>query len=258
MRAGTLGVMMGLLSEVTLLSNEALHDVISVRFSEGLIQKLLFAAPYNRVLRQFIGQMEFDASNRANHPHIEPPQPFVSSLPDGLPWFDGPGPGYSVESAREILQNRYARGLIPIERTLAQLKNTEEFQETIARLRAEGWLDWHILTALTNTAISYRANHRLIVLPNIEAEQQAMQKLATEPEPENALPVSLNQFSWENLQRSMNISAVGTLRLHGLLIHQDTPDFEAIKDFLSHRYNYWKDDIEHPDIFANTGPESES
>ncbi len=252
MSAGTLSVMMGLLSEVSLLSNEALHDVLAERFSEGLSHKLLIAAPYNRVLRQFIGQKEFDASNRLAHPPIEPPQPFVSELPDGLPWFDGPGPGYSTESAREILQNRYTNAVVPIQRTLAQLKTTPQFQETIAQLRAEGWLDWHILAAISSTAISYRFQHQRIVLPGLAVQQKVMQKIATEPESEDALAVPLNEFSIENLRMSMNMCAVSSLGLYGLLIHQGTPDFEAIKVFLSQRYNYWKDDIEHADVFAAT------
>jgi len=41
---------------------------------------------------------------------------------------------------------------------------------------------------------------------------------------------------------------VSTLKGVGLEVHQPTPDFNAISDFLGQRYSYWTDDIEHPDF----------
>ena len=32
-------------------------------------------------------------------------------------------------------------------------------------------------------------------------------------------------------------------------LHQITPDFSALEDFLAHRYHFWSDDIDHDDPF---------
>jgi hypothetical protein len=36
---------------------------------------------------------------------------------------------------------------------------------------------------------------------------------------------------------------------YGLELHQLTPDFPALEDFITHRYNFWTDDVEHADPF---------
>lgn len=253
-RIGALSVVMSLLAEVSLLSNEALHDIIGKRLIEGLSQKLLVGSSYGKTLRWFVGRDEFNASDRVAHAPLVSPHPFRSQLPEGIPWFNGTGPDYNSDATYELIRNRYTYAVRPIFHTLQRLRNEPQFQVVVARLRNEGWLDWHILSAVANAAISYRMAQRLIVLPGREAEQEILQKMAFELEPVDALPVPFEEFSEENLRRHLNMGTVMALGSYGLQIHQGTPDFEAIKDFLGCRYNYWIDDIEHEDVLSPDTP----
>lgn len=47
------------------------------------------------------------------------------------------------------------------------------------------------------------------------------------------------------------MNMVSTLQLLGLECRQQTPDLKAIDNFLTHRYNYWTDDISHDDLLGD-------
>jgi len=74
-----------------------------------------------------------------------------------------------------------------------------------------------------------------------------MDMLYQEEEP-SLEPVPLTEFTKDKLRFHLQGSMISTLRNLGLEPHQQTPDFNAISDFLSERYNYWTDDIVHPDF----------
>jgi hypothetical protein len=42
---------------------------------------------------------------------------------------------------------------------------------------------------------------------------------------------------------------LNVLKIWTLEVRQPTPDFPAIEQFLSERYSYWSDDVEHIDPF---------
>jgi hypothetical protein len=67
---------------------------------------------------------------------------------------------------------------------------------------------------------------------------------------ESSAPVDLGEFTIDNLREHLGITMGATLKGLGLELHQDVPDLPAISEFLSRRYNYWTDDIEHPDPFC--------
>lgn len=247
--AGALAIGVTLLAEVSLLLNSDLHQLLDERFREGLSHKMHIGGPYGRVFREFIDRETFEASQRAQHSAPQMPRSFQSRLPEGLPWFDGPGPGYSAEAAREQIQNRYAGFARPIGRTLQRLAREPEVQATLARLRAEGWRDWHLLNAIFHTTLNYRMNRFPLIFSNPKEELQYWRKIMRESEPENALLVPLEEYSEEKLRQNMRIGTVSALQTYGLEIHQLTPDFEAVEHFLGQRYNYWTDDIEHEDPF---------
>ena len=50
---------------------------------------------------------------------------------------------------------------------------------------------------------------------------------------------------------ALKISQMATLKFLGLECHQQTPDFDAISDFLGYRFNYWTDDVEHENPFPH-------
>lgn len=249
LQAGALGVASSLLAEVSLLPTNRFHQVLADRFAQGLQNKLFIGASYGQCLREFVSQDVFDASGRSTRVPLAPPRPFVSRLPEMLPWFDGPGPGYNPEEARKQIRNRYDGFSCPITHTLQRLAQEPKFQTTLARLRADGWKDWHVLSAIFHVTINYRLSHRRLLFPSPEVEMAATQRLVSQPEPEDALPVPLQEYEEIKLRQQLMGYMISFAETYSLEIHQLTPDFSAIEDFLAHRYNFWTDDVDHDNLF---------
>jgi hypothetical protein len=246
---GALGIVNTVLAEVSLLPTERFNQILEERFAQGLPNKLMIGASYEQCLSEFIDHAVFYESARTTREPLTALGPFSSGLPEGLPWFQGPGPGYDSEEARTHITNRYERFTLPVAWSLRRLANEPQFQATVARLRAEGWKDWHILAAVFHVTVNYRANHYPLIMPNQEAREALGNRLATQPEPENATPVPLSEYNIENLLASFPMFMVSFAKTYGLQIHQLTPDFDAIDDFLTYRYNFWSDDVDHADPF---------
>jgi hypothetical protein len=82
-----------------------------------------------------------------------------------------------------------------------------------------------------------------------EAEDAANRRLLSQPEPEEALPVPLSQYTEDKLRQQMKLYVPSFAKTFDLELHQITPDFSALEDFLAHRYHFWSDDIDHDDPF---------
>ena len=70
-------------------------------------------------------------------------------------------------------------------------------------------------------------------------------------EPKEAAEVPVREYSEEAMRFALRASQLSTLRNNNLDCHQQTPDFDAIDDFLRRRYNYWIDDVGHENSFPN-------
>jgi hypothetical protein len=249
LQIGAISITNYLLTEVSLLSTQQFDQIVESQFAHGLSHKLHIGAPYARCLGEFIMQDEFDASARKAGTGFTAPEPFVSHYPQALPWCDAPGPGYDLETACEYITNRYRRFARPIRRTLKRLTQEPSFQRTVAQLRTEGWKDWHLLSAVFHVTMNYRMNHRTILL-SAEAEKAANRRLVSQPEPNDALPVPLSEYTEENLRFQIKPFMNSFAQTFGLELHQITPDFPALEDFLAHRYHFWSDDSDHRDPFV--------
>jgi hypothetical protein len=148
-----------------------------------------------------------------------------------------------------MLGNRYQwlPELIPC--TLPRLQSSPAFQAIAKGLRDQGWLDWHLLTAIVNISINHRMQvtglaRRMLTSPEARTAAHA---LATEPESPEATPVPLELFTPEAMERARNMALPPLLRHWGLELRQDTPDLPAITRLLGARFGYWTDDLPHDD-----------
>jgi len=249
LQVNVLAVASSILAEVSLLPSERFYQVLENCFRNGVSMKAFVAKPYEILYREFISKEVFESSDRMTKSIPEAHRQFVIREHEELVWFDGPGPGYSKEVAEKYLKNRYSRSLIPINYTLKRLLKKPEFRSTVKQLRADGWLDWHILVSIATATTNYRVMQNPEVRYNPDVQIRFFQKIMNEPERENSTPVPLKEFTMEKLRMQQNFSMISTLKILGLECRQRTPDFEAISHFLRHRYNYWTDDIEHTDPF---------
>ena len=250
LNVGVLSVASSLLSEVSMLPNRDFQKILNERFSQGLQVKMLVGATYGQCFREFVSRKIFDESCRNDQPEMDFLGNFQPRSSDSLEWIDGPGPGYTSEAAIEQIRNRYDRFVIPIENTLERLADEPEFQQTVCALRSSGWKDWHILSAVFHVTVNYRLNDPSSFQANATVDKAVGYRMVTEPEPPDAPVVPLEYFSEDRLRQTMPIYMVSCLDTYGLEIHQKTPDFDAIEDFLSARYNFWLDDAHHEDPFV--------
>jgi hypothetical protein len=236
-----------LLEHCSLLPTKEFVRRIEDAFQDGLGHKIFFGQRYSVLYTEFVDLEKFESPNRRSRTMPEANRLFQPTLHDQLNWHSGFGPGYSVETAREVLKNRYERPISRIQFTLKRLGKERSFKNTVHNLRASGWLDWHVLSALSSVVLNYRVNKEVGLHANPDISQKRFIELMELPEDENAIPVPLSEFSEQNLRNHLWFSMAATLKHLGFELHQITPDFEAISDFLGKRYNYWTDDIDHPD-----------
>ncbi len=249
--AGILSVISSLLEGASLLPTKRFLQILDERFSHGLPHKLSVAASYAQCLHGFIPQEDFNASSRLIHKPLVPPGPFRPPPSEQLPWYSGPGPGYSEQTGIDMTRNRYENFTCRIRLTLKRLSQEQAFQATLRRLREDGWKDWHILSMVFHVTMNYRLNQSATNLPWTRADIQAYGKVREESE--NDISVPLEEYSEENLRKCLPFYLLTVIKTFGMTndleLHQRTPDLPGIEDFLTNRYNFWSDDVEHEDPF---------
>ncbi|MBF4474267.1 hypothetical protein [Methanobacterium formicicum] len=248
-------VISSILYENSLLPNDKFQRVIEDHFKKGISMKVFVGRPYMDLYRFFIDEETFEYSNRSSMSPPEPHRDFKINTNEELNWFAGIGPGYNKDEVNEVIKNRYEKSLIPIKTTLKRLLQNQDFVSTVKELKNEGWLDWHILSVVATRTINYKAKMHLEkyqtlspIDPRIQFQME-VEILMNEEEDENSEIVPLHLFKKESLVKCGNMNMISTIKGLGLECHQETPDFEAINHFLSERYNYWTDDVEHDDPF---------
>jgi len=64
-----------------------------------------------------------------------------------------------LDKAEGYLQTRYERLRGVLRLTWPRLLSTLDARIAVGTLRAEGWLDWRILSSVANVAMNWRAHH---------------------------------------------------------------------------------------------------
>lgn len=234
-----------ILLDVTLIPSEKFFKIIENRFKEGVSSKIFVAKPYEVIYRFFITEDFFAKFERKNKNIPENQRAFTLQYNKALGWYDKPGPGYTPETSKEWISNRYRRLIIPIKYTIERLKRETPFKNTVKSLKENGWKDWHILAAINGAVLNYRVQKS----NNIQEFKQEYLKLINVPETKESLSVPLSEFTEKKLRFHIQNNMLSFLNVLKLEIKQNTPDIDAINHFLANRYNYWSDDIEHDSFF---------
>jgi hypothetical protein len=240
-----------ILFEVSLLPEAKFNEIIESSFKNGLSMKLFVGQTYEFLYHYIFDENFFNETMSSGLPVSQLPLQFRSNCSEKLPWFQGPILGYSKRTAEKYLRARYSNVIPSIKFTLRRLSKNQQFISTLNKLRSEGWLDWHILAAISMITVNYRVNSQIEPYMD-EASIKKLYKIhLSKPENEFDLDIPISEFTVENVQMSLKGSMISTLRLLGLECHQMTPDFDGIEHFLRYRCNYWEDDIEHDDPFSS-------
>lgn len=239
-----------ILSEASLLLDEAYQMEIDKCFQNGISMKAFVAKPYELIYWEFISPETFESSDRASKTKPIPSHCFIIKEYDELAWFEGPGPGYSKNTASEMLRNRYRNVMPYIRYTLKQLLSSSDFKSLVDQLHAEGWLDWHVLNTLADVKANTIINKGKEIFRNERIKEHQLQAMLDEPENKNSILLPTSCFTEDKFRFCQITSMLSTLKSYGLKCRQLTPDFMAIEHFLRFRYNYWTDDIKHNDPFV--------
>ena len=236
-----------ILLEVSLLPQTEFMAIIKGAFQRGLESKLALPRPYDELAEvvsdEHYAEME---RNRLSAPWDCLGGSYAAHA--DLGWQERPGPTFSSDKAEEMLRNRYRTFAGTLRKTVPALRRSGAVRGTVEALRSEGWLDWHILTAIHNIVMNYRhpATTRDLRRPHAREE---MVRAAFEPESETSQLTPARLFTPEAMQQARRIAMLSLLRHWGLECRQETPDFLGIERLLAARYGYWDDDIAHDDPF---------
>ena len=236
-----------ILREVSLLPEADLSASLESAFRRGLGHKLSSGRPYDELAVYFASDpgrenlrskynTPWDCRDGSSGEHSE------------LRWQDGPGPTYSRERANELLQTRYATLAMSLRITVAMVDSKEEFRSTAEALRTKGWLDWHILAAISNIVMNYRFPPGRFD-PHAEMTRREMMQAASRPESGTAEPVPIGSFTIDAMNFNRQLAMLSLLNHWGLECKQRTPDMPAIERLMANRYGYWDDDVPHDDPF---------
>lgn len=155
---------------------------------------------------------------------------------------------YNEKKAEEQIKTRYIKCIPSIRLTLKRIIPTEKFQLIKKKLRNQGWKDWHILLALFNLAMNYRMN-KLGISNNIAAMKEFYERYPYKEEKKDSIVVPLDEINEENMKSSLKISMLSTLQGYGFSLEGRKINPEEISKFLTEKFNYWEDDVDHEPIF---------
>jgi len=237
--------------DLSLLSTTRYFEGFERAMERGLWHKIGSGRPYDE-LAAIVSEDRFEAVLRRE---LEPPADPVGGPLEPHPelaWQDGPGPTYSKATAREMLTNRYAQVPAIMRRTLPRLQRDLAFRNTVAQLRAAGWLDWHLLTGVYNVLLQFRLAHAgLNTREALEAPgaAEATRRLVFTPEADDEPDAAMDAFSAAGLRWGLKESIPSTVTNWDLDLRSPYADYPAFERLLAERYGYWTDDINHDDPF---------
>lgn len=239
-----------ILIEASLLPQEVFFSALDVAFQRGLSHKLHVGRPYDDVA-EILDDEHFTNSAVKYAEPLGPPAEHPARPAPELELVTTPGPTYSQDEAESMLRNRYDMLPSLAAFTLPRLNADPSFRNVLADLRHRGWLDWHLLTAVTNITMNFRVRAAgALDRPPSDEERRRLGEEARRPETADMPVVPLSLFTAEAMEYARRVAMLHLVQHWRLECHQSTPDFPAIARLLADRYGYWTDDIPHDDPFS--------
>ena len=245
-----LAILTRILLEVSLLPQAEFMAIMERAFQRGLGHMLSPARPYDELAGAAVSDEQFGETGRGR---LGAPWDCLSgtyTAHGDLRWQEGSGHTYSSHQAEEMVQNRYRTLSSTLRKTVPALRGSSQFGCTVATLRAAGWLDWHILTAVANIVMNYRYSWTARDLRQPGAREE-MLRAAFEPESDSSRIAPAALFTPDAMQQARQNAMLSLVAHWGLECHQQTPDFAGIERLLAARYAYWDDDVAHDDPFPD-------
>jgi hypothetical protein len=243
-RQELVGSAMAIMHGVSLLPADEQMKMMERCFAAGLTSRINLVRPFSELYDTFAPKERFDMVDRASRVRPHDGRPFAIREHPFLAARAAPPPGHEGEDPQELVRRRYERVEKMIPYTLVRLRAEPTFLETVAKLHARGWKDWHILMAVANNATNYRVSSE-----KPRSLEEARRLFAEDKEEPDGVP-PLSEFELERLVEGLRLTMLSTLKGCGLFYPLSQLRFDAIETFLSSRYAYWTVDCEHTGVVA--------
>lgn len=155
---------------------------------------------------------------------------------------------YTQEKARQLIFDRYKNmsGKYPF--TIRRLEKDVAFQKTFQKLKGKGYGDWVIYMAIAGIVNNYRVQKLGIYDSRLMHEH--MKKTLDNGEKQDDLEVPSDQFTEEKIEFMISLNLASSLKIYGFEIRRSTPNFNSLRKFLTKKYNYFAEDVEHEKWFG--------
>ena len=236
-----------LLSRLSARPENEFMRIVKQAFQEGLTHKLCIARPYDDVAG-LLNDAHYDALASA---HMEPfPGEHTPVPSDQLGSRATVGPGYNRDASLENIRENYEFLPQLLNQTLPRALSDPGTVAGLQWLREDGWLDWHILIAISNVVLNIRAN-AIGLLDHPLATQREVHALSLTPESADSEPIPLAALTPESLGHAIQFSMLAVAKSRwGLLSATRTPNWKAFRALLAARYGL-SDDVPHRDLLSD-------
>ena len=246
-----------ILDELSLLPHVDFQDKFHSLFKAGLGNKALTINAYQRAYRDLVSEDKFKESMRNK---------FTSELlnieqheSDTLSAKKNDSPLYNHDDSINNIKGRYQNCIGVIYLTLECLKQSQEFNTELSRLKGEGWLDWQIILALYNNIVDLKAKNLLAQNGKkyateeewLEDFQKTFHEIRFKDESETYVEIPISELIGQNLEIQLNQISAHVLKSFGLENKSRFPNFEALRSFLNERFRFQKDEVEELSPFFN-------
>lgn len=234
-----------------LLSRPVLEVVMERTFERGLPHMLTCVRPYDDLVDVHKDAF-YEELQQLPDGVLEPGRPRSPKPAQGLtPRLPAHAAGYDHEASLEAIRQRYQMLRPPVRLTLPRLGSQPHFMEIAAKLRAEGWKDWHILTAVANIVVNGRAAYRGMLLTSspTQADIDKFRLMMREEERLSDPETPIDQFAEDEMWFHLSNAAVASAGGLGLELRLDRYEPHAFLNVLGDRFNYWEDDVDHEPLW---------
>lgn len=247
-----MSVVLMVLTQATALPVPQLGALIEKKMERGLPGRVFSVRPLRDLIR-FAQPEHLDSAKLASE--TRPPlrtdfQPIEASE---LCWRTGPGPGYSRILAEEHLRNRYENTTRGLRLTLPRIAKDNRCRRLLLRLRAEGVLDWQMMSALFDMVVQWQVEAKLGRPLAATGDSRMTTDRAFREEQDDDTPFDLGVLTEQRIRMQLKLGLAAVFKRWSLMSHRQAPDFDAMKRLLDERYHHSTDDIPHADPLSRNG-----
>jgi hypothetical protein len=246
----TIAGLLKILFTQSLLPREPFMEIIEGALEHGLWHRLNAIRPYDELADIHEAKMYEELSSTSFDPVGSDTSRSVGArdLVEADRWVSR---RYNYREAVRAIDASYVNLRRPVRFTVRRLSGNETFQRVISELRAEGWKDWHLLTAVANIVVNDRARRKGVIMTTTLTAADRNRFLAIMSADESMAdpipPVGL--FTVDNMRFHIGAAGASSLPRFGLELHTAKTDPENLLLVLGARFNYWSDDVMHDAVF---------